>query len=208
MMGSTHLTTGVVPAAWTAVALAAVGAPPLICILVIPAGAYATLLPDLDHPHATATWSVPPISNLLSWVIRGAPYDFAIPIVGTEFAGRLLPWTVRHRYETHTEIGAILFGLAFGLPLWLLPDPLGSYWWAFAIAIAVGCFTHMWGDMRTTGGLPRSGKRRGRRTIGRTFEVGSEHEYWLRDVIYRPCAIGSVVVGLFLVAWLTGPVPA
>jgi membrane-bound metal-dependent hydrolase YbcI (DUF457 family) len=209
MMGSTHLMTGVVSATWTAVGFATLGVPPLICVLAVPVGAYSALLPDLDHPRATATWSLPPVSNLLSWVIRGAPYDFAVPIVGTEFAGRLLPWTIRHRYETHTEVAAVLFGLVLGLPLWLLPDPLGSYWWVFAIAITVGCLTHLWGDMRTSGGLPRSGNRRGRRTIGRTFDVGSDHEYLLRDGVYRFCAIGSVVLGLFLVSWLrSGVVPA
>jgi LexA-binding, inner membrane-associated putative hydrolase len=214
MMGTTHLTTGVTSAAATATGLAALGVPPAVCVLAMPLGAYSTLFPDWDHHGSRITWSLPPLSNFVSWVLRGAPFGFTLPPIvvplvgwvlfrGWAFRVRFLPWHVRHRYETHTKTAAVLFGLVLGLPLWWLPAPIGPYWWAFAIAITVGCLTHRWGDMRTTDGLPNG--RHGYRTIGRTFDVGSDHEYWLRDIIYRPCAIVSTVAALFLVSWLATP---
>lgn len=195
MMGRTHLWTGVTAASWTAVPLAAAGAPPGLCIVSIPVGAYAALLPDLDTPHSTASWSLPPLSNTASWVIRGGPVNLSLPIVGWGWEGRALPWSVRHRYELHTKVSAVIFGLVLGLPLWLIPV-IGGQCLVFAIQIMVGCLTHRWGDQRTAQGLPG---RDGERIIrGVPFEVDSDREHHLRRVVYTPVAILSVI-GAFLI---------
>lgn len=186
-MGKTHLTTGVTSSAWTAVALAAIGVPPGVCLIAMPVGAYAALLPDLDHPKSIATYSVPPLTNIVSWIIR-----------------QYTP----HRGFTHTPAGAVAMALTLTLPLAFVGGVIGSYWWAFTISIAVGCLTHDWGDMRTTGGLPkrrRDGRFAGRRTIGRTFDVNSDREHALRAAVYRPAAIASVIAALIAVSTPGGP---
>jgi membrane-bound metal-dependent hydrolase YbcI (DUF457 family) len=205
MEGKSHLVTGVTSASWAAVALAATGMPANVCLLSIPVGAYSALLPDLDHPKATATWSLPPLSNALSWVIRGAPYDFALPITGWGGAGRLLPWRVTHRGVTHREEASIVFGIIFGLPFCLLPAPFGGWTGlAFVAQVIVGCLTHDWGDLRTSGGLQaRGGHPRERRTIGRTFDTGSDYEGRLRTVVYRPVAFISAAVSSVAVVYLS-----
>lgn len=206
MMGKSHLVTGVTAASWVAVPLVAVGVPPVLALLSIPVGAYAALLPDWDHHGSWITWSLPPVSNFVSWTLRGGPFHtpvlhwswfLFIPLPAISWRGhRLFPWYVGHRGATHTEEAAVIFGLVLGLPLWLLPAPIGSYWWAFAIQVTVGCLTHLWGDCRTTGGL-RARNGHGRRNIGNTFDTGSPYESWLRYAVYQPTAIVSAV-GAFL----------
>jgi len=209
MMGRTHVVTGISAASWTAVPLAAMGVVPGLCLLSIPVGAWATLLPDIDHEHSRITYCLPPLSNITSWVIRGCPIGWTIPPVvvplfgwvlyrGWEFRARLAPWHVRHRYELHTKTAAVIFGLVLGLPLWLVHG-IGTQWWAFALQIMVGCLTHRWGDMRTTGGLPVHGEWK---TIGIPFDVGSDYEHWLRTTIYRYAAILSVIGALLLIGAL------
>jgi hypothetical protein len=179
----------------------------------MPVGAYAALLPDIDHHSSCVTWARPPITNFVSWVVRGMPYNvtiipaFRLPLVGWGwdgwgYAGWLLPEALTvstgHRRETHTEEFAFTAGLLLSLPLWFLT----SYWWVFGIQITVGCLTHMWGDLRTVGGLRhRSG--RGRRSIGRTFEVNSPHEHFLRDTVYRWCAILSAICSILIIAYVS-----
>ena len=202
MMASSHFQTGLTSASWTAVPLAACGVNPGICLLSIPIGAYAALLPDIDHPVSRVTWMLPPITNLASWVLRGCSWDFGLPVIGRTFTGRLLPWHIAHRGATHTEEAALVFGLVLGLPFWLLPAPLGGHWWVFALQITVGCLTHLWGDMRTSGGLRSRRNRFERRTIGRTFDTGSFVEWQMRRLIYRPVALFSMIAGTILVTTL------
>lgn len=200
MLGRTHVTTGATGAAWAALPLVACGVPLGIAVLSIPVGAYAALLPDLDHPKSRIAWMLPPISNLASWVLRGGPWEFSWPVFGRRvYGGRVFPWEVRHRGVTHREEAAVVFGLVLGLPLWLIT----GWWWVFALQIMIGCLTHLWGDMRTTGGLQHRRDPRRRRTIGRTFDTGSDYEEWARRIIYRPTAIGSVAGSVILMTYVT-----
>lgn len=199
MLGSTHLVTGVTAASWAAVPLLAAGAPPALVALSVPVGAYSALLPDIDHPGSRVVWCLPPISNFASWVIRGGPLYLWLPLMSEPFIDtRIFPWYCEHRHETHTKTAAVIFGLVLGLPLALIPG-VGWNFWIFALQIAVGCLTHRWGDMRTVSGLPVNGRRK---TIGRTFYVGSDYEHWARAVIYTPFAIASVIGSLLTMAWL------
>lgn len=205
MMGTTHITTGVSAAAWATVPLAALGVQPLVLMLSIPVGAYAALVPDWDHHGSRITWSLPPLSNLVSWTLRGGPLYLEVPVFHYLLVDvRIFPWYFGHRRGLHTEEAALVFGLVLGAPFYFLPAPLGGFLGAgvFSGQITVGCLTHLWGDMRTVGGLrKRGGAPRDRRTIGNTFEVGSPYEYYLRDRIYRPFAIASVIVAVVAMAY-------
>jgi hypothetical protein len=209
VLGCSHVTHGVTTASWTAAGLTAAGAPAAVCMLSIPAGAYAALLPDLDHGSSSAAWSLPPVSNTLSWIIRGCPYSITLPVVGWHRAGWLLPEALTvstgHRRELHTPEAALAFGVLTGLPLWWLPDPLGSCSWIFGLQVAIGCITHLWGDARTTAGLRRRGGKPGRFTIGLTFDTASDHEHRLRALIYRPTAITSLILSLILISMIGTP---
>jgi membrane-bound metal-dependent hydrolase YbcI (DUF457 family) len=200
MMGKSHLLQGATAAAWTAIPLSVLGVPPALVLLSIPVGAYSALLADLDHHASMATWSCPPISNFVSWTLRGMPYNVGFLWWGR--SGWLLPVELTvstgHRKEMHTEEAAGIAGLILGLPLWWVP-PIGGWWWAFSLQIAVGYLTHLYGDLRTTGGLRhRSGT--GRRTIGRTFDVGSPHEHFLRATVYKWTAILSTIGAVVVIA--------
>jgi membrane-bound metal-dependent hydrolase YbcI (DUF457 family) len=202
MLGKTHLVTGVTSASWMSVLVAATGAPPAVVLGSAVVGAYSALIPDLDQSQSMASWSLPPISNFVSWVIRGCPWRFF------RWGGWLLPlWLTissGHRRETHSEEFAGAAGVLVALAL--LPF---TWWsWAFGVQVATGCITHMWGDSRTTSGLRcRGGAPSDRRHIGRTiFKTGSDYELWLRYTRYQPIAIVSVIAALIFIAMITGPV--
>lgn len=204
MTGKSHLVTATTSASWTATILAAMGVSSAVCLVSIVVGAYAGLLPDIDHQRSTATWSMPPITNAISWTIRGAPVGLSLPIIGWGWKGRLLPWTCTHRGATHTPAGALVFGLVLGLPFCLLPAPFGGWTgMAFVAQVTVGCLAHLWSDARTTGGLRRRKGEPGRYTIGRTFTTDSDREHSLRRVVYTPIAILSVIGALLLIGALT-----
>jgi hypothetical protein len=215
MMATTHITTAVTSASWVAVPLAALGVPLAVCLLSIPVGVYAVLYPDWDHHGSRITWSLPPLSNAVSWTLRGWPinrpvfflqYGHIIPIPRLQWDlwCRVLPWYCPHRGPLHTEEAAVVFGLVLGLPLWLLPAPIGPHWWVFALQITVGCLAHLYGDMRTVGGLrARGGAPTDRRTIGRVFKTGSTEETRLREHVYRPVAIVSAAVSTVAIVYLS-----
>jgi membrane-bound metal-dependent hydrolase YbcI (DUF457 family) len=179
-MGRSHVVTATTAGAWLAAGAAALGVPDELALLVIPVTAYAGLLPDLDHPRSTATYSVGPLTMALSWALR-------------QF--------VEHRGPTHTPRGALAFGLALGVPTVALPAPLGG--WAaglWALAITVGCLTHIWADARTLSGVPG---RQGRRRIGVPFRTGSVEEQHLLRAVYSPVAVGSTIGALALIGGAT-----
>lgn len=169
-MGRTHALSGAVaylaiaPVLHATAAQAAVGA---ICT------AGAALLPDLDHPRATATHTVGPVTRVLGWVIR-------------RLAGG-------HRRGTHSVLGIAAFaGLAAlaartdvtaAVALWLLATfaaralrgrapaverlavagatAVGAWWlvarhgldpWFLPVAVAVGAAVHVIGDLMTEQG--------------------------------------------------------
>lgn len=202
MMAKSHLLHGVTVASWVSVPLS-LFAPPHIVLAAGVLGAYSALVPDLDQGNSTATWFFPPVSNFVSWVIRGCPWRFF------RWHGWLLPlWltiSTGHRRESHTEEFAAGLGIVVGLTL----TPFTWWGWVFGVQVTTGCLTHMWGDCRTTGGLRvRGGAPSDRRHIGRTiFDTGSDYELWLRETRYRPLAIGSAVASLVIVAMISSVHP-
>lgn len=188
MMGGTHLCTGFTVGAWTVAAASAVGIPAPVALLAGPLVAYSALLPDLDHPRSTATYSLGPLTVALSWV---------------------LCLFVDHRGPTHTPRGAAVFATVAAVGLVWLPAPVGGWsvllWW---VAVFLGCLTHVWGDARTTSGVPWGGHpwragmgwrvAAGRLRVGRTFDTGSAHELWRLKMIYAPVAVASWVLALWI----------
>jgi membrane-bound metal-dependent hydrolase YbcI (DUF457 family) len=183
MIGKSHLTTGVTAAVWTAYALPL---PDHIAVMTALVGSFAALAPDIDHMHSRASHSTPD-ARYVSWLVR---------------------LFVTHRGPTHDlRYAPAAFGglAAFGSSF--LPPPLGGYWWAWGVAVAVGVCTHIWGDSRTHSGVPWGGHRL---RCGRlfhlgvdrrmnTFHTGSDRELFLLRVVYRPVAVSSVVAAGWLV---------
>lgn len=187
-MGRTHMTTGATAGAWLAAVGSVAGVPPALVVLGVPVAAYAAILPDLDHGRSTVTYSLGPVTIVISWVLR-------------QF--------VDHRGPTHTRTGAACMAAGVAGPTTLLPAPLGGWsalWWL--LVVFLGCLTHVWGDARTLSGVPFPGPRRslrvfgwevatvdqrGRLRVGHPFRTGSEHEEWRLRRVYLPAAVVSVM---------------
>jgi membrane-bound metal-dependent hydrolase YbcI (DUF457 family) len=202
MRGQTHVVTGATTGAITTTTLAVFGTPYGVALLAGALTAYAALLPDLDHHSSTVTYSLGPVTILLSWVIRGAPVGLG------PLDGYLLPWTrCEHRGFTHRPEGWLTFAVLFGVGLGLLV----GYPVAWGLAVFLGCATHTWGDCRTLAGV--SLRRDAEPTrIGQPFRVErgdyDAHGYLseearLRRFLYVPVAVASWVAALW-VAWRFG----
>lgn len=172
-MGRTHALSGMVAYAGIAPLVGHVSTVQLATGIVTTAG--AALLPDLDHPQASATHTFGPVTRVLSWMIR------------------LL--SGGHRHGTHSLVGIAAFvALAWaatgspwatGVVLWLLMalavrvfrsrDPVGervvvaitaagaATWlvlahglnpWFLPISVGLGAAIHILGDMCTEEGAP------------------------------------------------------
>jgi membrane-bound metal-dependent hydrolase YbcI (DUF457 family) len=182
MMARTHFVTGCTAGAAVGSAALAVGVPPTHAVVAVGVTAYAALLPDLDHPRATVTYSIGPVTMLLSWLLR---------------------LFVEHRGATHRPERAPWWALPVALPTVWAPGVLGGWsallWW---VAVTVGWLTHLWGDARTLSGIPWSGPwvRRwwgrtngGRLRIGQVFRTGSPREDYLLRRRYGPAAALALV---------------
>lgn len=179
MMARSHLTTGVTAGAVFAAAVSTAGTPDLITILAVPVVAYSAAVPDIDHPSSFITYSLGPVTILISWVLRGAPIGWWTQFgygpwkrdIG--FDGHLLPWRCPHRGPTHrAESAPWIFGTLVAFTTWaVLPPLLADWWFIYGAAAALGVLTHIWGDARTRSGVPFGGS--DHFTIGRTFLTGS-----------------------------------
>lgn len=107
----------------------------------------AAYVPDLDHKGSTATRCLPPVSWLVSWVLRklsGAVYVLTKGPRDENCSGE-------HRHLTHTVVFAVALGVAvWAVALSWLPGlavRLGG-------AVAAGCVAHCLGDAATHAGCP------------------------------------------------------
>src|SRR3954464_14983958 len=174
MQGKSHLAIGTTTAAWFAYALPLPtnGMRVMVGLMV----AFGSLCPDIDHAHSKITRSVPG-ARILCWI-------------ALRFGD--------HRGWTHQPfIGPPIFGIVTAAATWFIPGPIGAAFWALGLAMAVGCWSHVYADCRTV-----SGVRCGRHTIriGRTFVTGSDAELIRYRFLYRPLSWGSVAAALGLAA--------
>jgi len=155
MMGHSHALTG-----WCAGLVAA----PMVGLHTLPevlpfatASAGYALLPDLDHPHATASKFLGPVTGLLSKLLRLCSRGMYALTKGPRDENH----TGQHRHLTHTVVFALLLGwaatgiselggawavggiVAFGLLL--AADVLGD--WLLLVVLAAAGFTAYNGDL-------------------------------------------------------------
>lgn len=226
-MAKTHLTTGFTSGALAAGGLAAAGVPDIICLTVVPVVAYSALVPDIDHPNSFITYSLGPVTIILSWLLRGCPVGWWIDMgfwiwrrpVG--FGFHLAPWRCPHRGPTHrAESAPWIFGLLVAAAVWYLPL-FGDWFYVIGAAASLGVLTHIWGDSRTVSGVPFGGDNH--HTIGRPFVTGStpadadeayrhgeisladwtwfrrHNEATLYRYVYRPATWLALAFGAFMV---------
>jgi hypothetical protein len=202
MMGRTHVVTGACVGCWYAAVLPAPDIVRLGCAATV---SIAATFPDIDHHKGMVTTAIWPITNILSWLVRGAPFH----LFGWE--GRLWPG-VRHRGTLHRPrtafyaavVACALGGIAALLLSLTTPSTLWSYWWAWGIAVGLGWAAHLAWDARTHSGLPvgrnrhwRLGNPDARLPIFRTIRTGSPDEVRVRLFWFRAfwvSAIAAVVV--------------
>lgn len=144
MRAKTHMVTGGTTGAYVTAGLVAAGVPVGHAIIAGTAGTVlGSILPDLDHHSSLITFSLGPVTMILSWLIRGAPIWFAS-------GGYLLPWTrCEHRGFTHRPEGWLTFAIVFAI----LGGAVFGHPFAWGLAVFMGCATHTWGDCRTLAGV-------------------------------------------------------
>lgn len=214
MRGDTHLVTGATTGAAVTSGAVLVGTPVPWALIAGVVTAYSALVPDIDHHSSTVTYSLGPITILLSWLIRGAPA--LLPFMGD---GYLLPWIrCEHRGFTHRPEGWLTFGLIGAIGF----GPLLGYPLLWGVAVFAGCATHTWGDCRTLAGVSlRKGDEP--TVIGQPFrvergdyvELGVDRwgnrrvvlsdEARLRRYCYVPVAGLSWIGALFFATWWVLP---
>lgn len=158
-MGRNHLASGVAVGAlvaWSA------NLDPGQALAFIGLTSASSLLPDFDHPNATA------------------PRAFGWP--GRMIAG-LIASTVGHRTLTHSVLGLCLLGavLAFIPRL-----SLHCY-----LAVILGCVTHILGDMLTVSGVPVLWPARRCYRLG-WMRTNGPFERWVMTPLLAILAAGSV----------------
>jgi hypothetical protein len=128
---------------------------------------YTACWPDIDTPRSLAARSLPPVTTVLSKVIRSAGGG--------------------HRGVTHHVLGVLVLAVLACLPGLWLPVP----WW-IPVAAVTGYLSHIGLDLLTTFLGIRSGKRKGRRGWAR---YGAE--FWaVRPLAYLAGAGFAVIIVL------------
>jgi hypothetical protein len=197
MMGRTHIITGACVGCWYAAVLPV---PDLVRVICIGLVAIAATFPDIDHHNGMVTTAIWPFTNILSWIVRGAP-----------IWGRRLWPGVRHRGALHRPrtalyaglVACALAGVAALVLTYTTPSPVWSYWWAFGGAVGVGWLTHLAWDARTHSGLPvgsnrhwRLGNPDARLRIFRTIRTGSKDEVRVRKFWFAAAWVSAVLMVL------------
>lgn len=171
MMGDTHTVTGVTAGSLAAVPVVLFGAKPTTALIFVAVWATASTLPDIDHKNGAPTRWLGPVTAIIGWIVR---------------------LFVKHRKETHSKTGAVVFGLLVAAATF----PISWHFWLWGLATTGGCLTHRWGDMRTLSGLKVDGRKK---RIGRPFRTGSKKEARLRRWVYQPAAALSLLLLMFVI---------
>lgn len=124
MMGRTHALTGLVAGLAVAPLIGVEGAHQVVVFATVTAG--FALLPDLDHPGASASRLLGPFTAAASWLLRTASAATYRLTKGP----RDEPGRGTHRHLTHTVLFALGLG---GLTAW--GTQAGGPWAAAAVAV-------------------------------------------------------------------------
>lgn len=174
MMGKTHALTGTAAGLGASLYLAHLSLVPTVIGTAVCTG--AALLPDMDHPRATAANVYGPITRTMSWVVRtitGGHRRGTHSLFGILVLGCLVQGAVMYRYTLPGKIilsTVMILALASAvrllqIPGWFddfAPIPLvigivGFTSTSLVIvpwAIVWGCLIHTLGDMVTLEGVP------------------------------------------------------
>lgn len=179
MMGRSHAATGAVAAL---AAAAALDLPPAAVPVLAVVGLASAYMPDIDHPSATASNVLPPIS----WGVCVAVRALSVRTVG-----------IAHRGLSHTVLAAIVWGVLVGV--------LSAFWLVPLAAVCTGAFgtagylAGVLGDVPTKQSLryvlwPSRVQVRWPRWL--RFRTGGRFEHW----VFR----GLVLSGALLVPAVLG----
>jgi hypothetical protein len=147
VIGRTHLATGCTGAAYVSAACATAGIPPGWALAAAVPVVIGSIAPDIDGPRSIITFSLGPVTMLLSWALRGMPLD----IFGMH--RDLLPIKVSHRGFTHRPEGWLSAGVLTTIATAFIPGPVGRWAWLWGIGMFLGCAVHVWGDAHTVSGV-------------------------------------------------------
>lgn len=172
-MGRTHALSGAV--AYLAGASLVGPVSPAQCALGVVVTAGAALVPDLDHPHASAVHALGPITRGAGWVIRhvsGGHRHATHSLVGVSVATGLAwlaglnAWATGAglwvlavcaiyalRPRAHVAERVATAGVAVAGIGWLMTAQTPDPWWLVGV-VALGTATHVAGDMCTERGVP------------------------------------------------------
>ena len=153
MTGSTHFIAGLLIGEYIAIKSAS-SIEETVMLMIL--SAFASLLPDIDHPTSTISELLKPISVAYNWLER-----------------KLMPSGMQHRGFTHTTI--IPIGM---LLYWYFNSSV------LVLALAGGYMSHIALDAVTTAGIPIFYPLT-RKRIGLGFiKTGSNGEYRIRSVMW------------------------
>jgi membrane-bound metal-dependent hydrolase YbcI (DUF457 family) len=225
-LGHTHALSGAV--AGLAVGLFVKHMPEAQLVILTGLTAGAAVLPDIDHPNSSLAHCFGFFTKAVAWLIgriSGGHRHLTHAILGV--AGfTILAWlSVKYRPDVAGKVGLILFlsliiasGIyAFGirghaadliaiaLALWMVATTTGLA--LVALAVGVGCATHVVGDMLTDEGCPLlfpfSTKHYHLISRRLSFTTGTFPELWVLDpalavgfaaLIYRAYQLGVIKI--------------
>jgi len=227
-LGHTHALSGLV--AGTAVGLYSSHLSPAHLALFAGLTAGAAVLPDIDHPDSSLAHSFGFLTKSFAWVIgriSGGHRHLTHAILGVAGFTVLASLAVRHRQDAAGKIGlAVFLALVIASGLYAMQvhghgaDVLavagavaltvsGTGLSMVALAVGVGCATHVAGDMLTYDGCPLlypfSGYRFRLLPWPLAFTTGTWPELWVLDpglaaglgyLVYRAISMGVFKVSL------------
>lgn len=120
MLAATHIIFGM---GCSLVSAGALGLPPEQTAVMVIAGGFGSLLPDIDHPSSTFGRRIRPLSNLIGWIFghRGITHSLiAVLALATLLA--------RHAHIPVWGIGLIVGYLSHLLGDWLTPAGIPLLW--------------------------------------------------------------------------------
>lgn len=146
VMGPTHRAIAAPFGIALGLGMDAVGEPLPLCLVAGAVVVATAKLPDGDHPMHKGK-----VTRPVAALMRGfARLGYMIRTDADRERYDL------HRGPTHCAEAAVLFGVVVALTLSLVPFLAGAPAWWLGAAVALGCATHILGDVITPSGVPVS----------------------------------------------------